>query len=79
MRAFSQTAIVFATLLALVPRLANADDAGDAPMTAEQFDAFSLGKTLDWMQYGQIYGVEEYLPGHRVRWRADGDICEYGT
>ncbi|MCU0904150.1 MAG: hypothetical protein MUE83_09785 [Tabrizicola sp.] len=58
------------------------------PMPPEDFDAWSLGKTLDYSVAGQVYGSEAYFPNRRVRdadtggpcrdgyWYADGDaVC----
>lgn len=57
-------------------------------MTPEEFDAWSVGKTLDYSVDGQVYGSEAYFPGRQVRdadtggpcldgsWQADGDaVC----
>lgn len=63
-------------LLALAPIAAWADDLGP-PMTAEQFDARTVGKTITYSSGGQAYGVEEYRPGHKVVWAfAEGDCRE---
>ncbi|MBR9765954.1 MAG: hypothetical protein GYB53_21165 [Rhodobacteraceae bacterium] len=46
-------------------------------MSAQEFDAYSLGKTFYYGAEGEAYGVEEYLPGRRVRWSfLDGDCKE---
>lgn len=66
--------LVLALALAALPGLANAD-----PMTAEAFDAATLGKTMTWSKSGQVYGVEEYLPNRRVRWVFTADVCREGT
>lgn len=50
----------------------------DPLLTAEEFDALTLGRTMTWAEYGQIYGVEQYLPGRRVRWTELGDDCKLG-
>lgn len=49
-----------------------------APMTAEEFDAYTLGRTLSYAIQGSPYGIEEYLPGRRVRWTFVGDECQDG-
>ncbi|WP_226779172.1 hypothetical protein [Oceaniglobus trochenteri] len=50
-----------------------------APMTAAEFDAYTQGKTLFFEAGGLSYGVEEYLPGRKVRWSfLDGD-CKEGS
>lgn len=53
--------------------------AAQSPMTASEFDEYSRGKTFYYGSGGQPYGVEEYLPGRRVRWSfLDGD-CKDGS
>lgn len=47
-------------------------------MTAEEFDAYSVGKTLTYAVDGMIYGAEQYLPGRRVIWAFVGDQCRRG-
>jgi hypothetical protein len=59
-------------LLAATPALA------DPSLTAEAFDALTLGRTMTWAEFGQVYGVEQYLPGRRVRWTVLGDNCMTG-
>ena len=57
-------------------------------MTPDDFDAWSVGKTLDYAVDGQVYGSESYFPDRRVldadaggpglegTWYADGDaVC----
>jgi hypothetical protein len=52
--------------------------AAETPMTAAEFDAFATNRTLNWSNEVEVFGVEEYLPGRRVRWAFVGDICRYG-
>ena len=40
----------------------------ETPMTAEEFDAYTRGKTLYYGQNGQPYGVEEYRENREVTW-----------
>ena len=63
---------LFALLLVGTPALA------DPPLTAEAFDALTLGRTMTWSEFGQVYGVEQYLPNRRVRWTVLGDDCKSG-
>lgn len=66
--------ILAALLLAPLPALA--EDLGP-PMTADQFDARTVGKTITYSSGGQAYGIEEYRPGHKVVWAfAEGDCRE---
>ena len=48
------------------------------PMSLAEFDAYAIGKTLTWSQFGSVYGIEEYLPNRKVRWKTAPDRCEYG-
>ncbi|WP_372893090.1 hypothetical protein [Rhodosalinus sp.] len=58
------TRLILAAALALVALpLAAAD-----PMTAEEFDAYTRGKTIFYGQDGQPYGVEEYRDNREVTW-----------
>lgn len=69
--------MVLALILAAAPALA--DPTGAAPpLTAEEFDALTLGRTMTWAEFGTVYGVEQYLPDRRVRWAAVGDDCTLG-
>ena len=49
-----------------------------APLSAEDFDALTLGRTMTWSEFGAVYGIEEYLPNRRVRWSPLGDDCKLG-
>lgn len=62
----------FLTLVLCSPVLA------DGPLSAEAFDALTQGRTMTWAEFGQVYGVEQYLPGRRVRWTVVGDDCTLG-
>nr|WP_158964795.1 hypothetical protein [Chachezhania sediminis] len=47
-------------------------------MSADQFDAYTRGKTLFYAQNGTAYGAERYMDGRKVIWSfLDGD-CKYG-
>lgn len=70
-----RSALILASLL-LAPLPALAEDLGP-PMTAEQFDARTVGKTITYSSGGQAYGIEEYRPGQKVVWAfAEGDCRE---
>lgn len=47
-------------------------------MTAEQFDTYTLGKTLFYGRNGSAYGVELYLENRRVRWSFLDGQCKDG-
>jgi hypothetical protein len=64
--------------LALAFSLLAAPALAETPLTAEAFDALTQGRTMTWSEYGQVYGVELYLPDRRVRWTVLGDDCVAG-
>lgn len=47
-------------------------------MPPAQFESYSTGKTLAYLQDGLIWGRETYLPGRHVLWRAVGEDCKAG-
>jgi hypothetical protein len=47
-------------------------------MTAEEFDAYATGKTLDYLEFGEVFGREVYLPGRQVRWAFTDKECKLG-
>ena len=50
-----------------------------SPMSAAEFDAYTLGKTMFYGFEGRVYGAERHLPNRRVIWSfLDGD-CKEGT
>jgi len=51
---------------------------GFAAMSGEDFEAYVNGRTLTYADGGVVYGIEEYLPGRRVRWAFVGDQCVEG-
>jgi hypothetical protein len=65
-----------ATLLAAC--LAATPASAETPLSAEAFDALTLGRTMTWAEFGTVYGVEQYLPNRRVRWTVLGDDCKTG-
>jgi hypothetical protein len=65
------------TLLALA--LAATPAFAELPLTAEEFEAHVTGKTITYQQYTSVFGVEEYLPGRKVRWSTAPDECQYGS
>jgi hypothetical protein len=64
--------------LVLLLLLAGTPAFAEPPVTAEAFDALTRGRTMTWAEYGQVYGVEQYLPDRRVRWTVMGDDCKAG-
>lgn len=51
----------------------------ETPLSAAEFDARTTGRTMTYAQEGQIWGREQYLPGHKVIWAFEGAACKYGT
>ncbi len=47
-------------------------------MSGEEFDTYTLGNTLTFMENGQAYGIEQYLPGRQVTWAFDNGDCQKG-
>ncbi|MFK7940671.1 MAG: hypothetical protein AB8B82_14920 [Roseovarius sp.] len=58
--------------------LAVATPALGAPMTADEFDSFTQGKTFYYGVNGREYGAEEYLPNRRVIWTFLDGRCQNG-
>ncbi|GGE60079.1 hypothetical protein [Actibacterium pelagium] len=50
----------------------------DEPMSAEAFQTYSEGRTLYFLENGQTYGAEQYLPGRRVIWTFLDGECQMG-
>lgn len=72
--------MTFARRLSLLLLLAPAFPAlAQTPMTGGEFEAYVTGKTITYHQFGMPYGVEEYLPGRKVRWAFTETECQYGT
>ena len=65
--------------LALIATLLSASAAAaQSPMTAEEFDAYSRGKTFYYGSDGEAYGVERYLDNRRVTWSFLDGKCADG-
>ncbi|SPJ27489.1 hypothetical protein TRM7615_00979 [Falsiruegeria mediterranea M17] len=65
--------------LMILLSLCAAPVAAQGLMTAEEFDAYTQGKTLFYGNGGEVYGVERYMAGRRVVWSfLDGD-CKEGV
>ena len=63
------------TLLACI---ASAPLAAQTAMTAQEFDAYTRGKTLFYNSNGQTYGAERYLENRRVEWSFLDGECKPG-
>lgn len=64
--------------LALCLAAAPQTGAAQSPLSAEAFEALTLGKTYTFAESGTPYGAEEYLPGRRVRWSFLDGKCKEG-
>jgi hypothetical protein len=51
----------------------------ETPITAEAFEAHVTGKTVTYRQFDGVFGIEEYLPGRKVRWSTAPNECLYGS
>lgn len=67
----SMRILVFAACAALPAQ-------AETPLSAEEFEARTTGKTLYYATGGFDYGIEEYLSNRRVRWSYIGDECHEG-
>lgn len=63
------------TALAATPQSLAADTLLDGPA----FERYTTGRTLTFSSDGMAYGIEQYLPGRRVRWAFVGDQCQEGV
>lgn len=64
-------------IFALVCFLCGSASAQSA-MTGDEFEAYTLGNTLTFIEEGQAYGIEQYLSGRRVTWAFDDGECQKG-
>ncbi|WP_376874162.1 hypothetical protein [Albirhodobacter sp. R86504] len=60
------------------PTTAAATKVAITPMTGEEFDARTQGRTIHFQSNGVDYGVEEYLPGNKVKWIFSEGKCKMG-
>ena len=51
----------------------------ETPMTADEFDRYTRGKTLYFSSNGERYGGEEYFENRRVRWSYLDGQCKEGV
>jgi len=66
-------------MLALLAFVVAAPLAAQSTMTAEEFDAYTRGKTLFYNSNGQTYGAERYLEDQRVEWSFLDGECKPGA
>lgn len=65
--------------LALAVLLCAAPLQAQSLMSAEEFDAYTRGKTFYYGSLGAPYGAEEYLDDRRVRWSFLDGKCQEGV
>lgn len=65
-------------VLSALPALAEGALPGGPPLDAAAFDAVTRGKRMDTYDPQTLYGIEEFLPGHRSVWR-DAQGCMAAT
>jgi hypothetical protein len=53
--------------------------AAQTPLTADEFEAHVTGKTVTYSQLDQMFGIEQYLAGRKVRWSVAPGTCQYGS
>lgn len=63
---------------ALVALIVAGPLAAQSTMTAEEFDAYTRGKTLFYTSNGETYGAERYLENRRVEWSFLDGECKPG-
>ncbi|MDU8942894.1 hypothetical protein [Ovoidimarina sediminis] len=51
----------------------------EGPLSAEEFEAYTTGKTLTYSALGEDFGIEEYLEDRRVRWSFLDGECQDGA
>ncbi len=71
-------AALLALGLAALPAAAQDAPAPSGAMSAAEFESYVEGRTLTFHDDGTLYGIEQYLPGRRVRWTFVGEPCMDG-
>lgn len=70
--------VAIATLAITASTISVAFAGQEIPLTGAQFDRYTSGKTLMFLESDQAYGIEQYLPGRRVKWAFDDGECQDG-
>lgn len=65
--------------LALILSLSPGPAAAEPPIGPDAFETHVTGKTITYRQDDSLFGVEEYLPGRKVRWSTAPGQCQYGS
>lgn len=66
-------------ILTALALLAAQTVAAETPMTAEEFDDYTRGRTLTFVLGGEPYGIERYMADRRVIWSFLDGECVTGT
>jgi len=67
---------MFRLILAFIFTAASAH--AQTPLTGDEFETYTKGRTLTYFEGGLAYGIEQYLPDRQVRWAFDGSDCKDG-
>jgi hypothetical protein len=65
--------VLVVLLLSATPAIA------EAPLTAAEFEAYTVGRTLTFGSGMEPYGIERYHSGRRVTWAFIGEDCMEGV
>ncbi len=69
---------VLASITLAISVVSGAPATAQSALTAEEFNAYTQGKTLFYAADGQRYGAETYLRNNRVRWSFLDGECQNG-
>jgi hypothetical protein len=73
--------LIAAAVMLSAATLVSAEEVAETaspPLSAAEFDARTVGRTMFYSSKGRPYGAEQYLPGRRVVWAFLGDDCRTG-
>lgn len=73
MRRLAILALAAATLAGIAPAAP-----AQTPLSAEEFDSITRGRTLLFFSRGEAYGAERYKPGRQVVWTFLDGECKDG-
>lgn len=69
----------FILSLVALATLAQTALAQGTPLNGQEFERYAEGRTIYYTFNGEPFGVEEYLPGKRVRWSFLDGQCKEGS
>lgn len=70
--------MAFLRIFLSLAALAAVPAAAETPVTPEEFEAMSTGRTFYYDAAGKSFGAEQYKPGRKVVWAFTGDDCKDG-